>query len=158
MARTALGLVALLMLGACGSKGVTAAPPGSPAARLAIDAGQPFQLQPGQVAAVAAGGASAGDGLRVGFDGVGSDSRCPKGEQCVWAGDATLRVWLQARGGPRHDGEVHTAQGRARSFTAAGHTLQLVRLDPAPISGRALAASDYLATFTLEPARQGIDR
>ena len=33
--------------------------------------------------------------LRIGFDGVTADSRCPKGEQCVRAGEVSVRVWVQ---------------------------------------------------------------
>lgn len=153
MARAAWSLSSLLLVAVCSSNcgGVAAGP--TAAAPLAIEPGHPFVLKPGQQA-VAAGA----DGLRIGFDGVAADSRCPKGEQCVWAGDATVRVWLQARGAPREHVELHTAPGRLRSVVSAGHTLQLLDLRPWPVSGRAIAAPDYAAQLLLDPTAAGDDR
>jgi hypothetical protein len=96
--------------------------------------------------------ARSGD-LRVGFVGVSSDSRCPKGVQCVWAGDATVQVWLQQGSGPREVRELHTAAGRAQSATALGHVVQLVSLEPYPVANQAIKPSDYVATITLTPGR-----
>src|SRR5262245_2914355 len=42
--------------------------------------GRPFEMKPDEVVAI--------QGLRITFEGVADDSRCPTGAQCVWAGDA----------------------------------------------------------------------
>ena len=124
---------------ACSVAGPTASPP--------IESGKPFSLRVGDTVQ------SASDGLRIGFDGVSADSRCPKGEQCVWAGDAILRVWLQQGSGPRLTRDLHAAPRAGQAAVALGHELRLVRLDPYPISGKVIAARDYVATLTLTPAR-----
>jgi hypothetical protein len=51
--------------------------------------GESFQLNVGESVQIEA------EALQIGFEDVSGDSRCPKGEQCIWEGDATVRVWLQ---------------------------------------------------------------
>lgn len=94
--------------------------------------------------------AQAADGvLRIGFEGVTADSRCPKGEQCVWAGDATVRIWLQRGSGPREVRELHAAMGIAKATNALDPDVRLVRLDPYPITGKVPGKQDYVATLLL---------
>ena len=57
-----------------------------------------FQLRIGQSAVISAAN------MEIGFEAVTSDSRCGKGEQCVWEGDATVRIWLRIDGGARESG------------------------------------------------------
>lgn len=108
--------------------------------------GQDFSLKVGETARTADGA------WVIGFDGVAADSRCPKGEQCFWAGDATVRVWTQQPGGPKQMRELHTAPNALRAATTSGGALRLVRLDPTPISGKAIAPRDYVATLALDGA------
>lgn len=114
---------------------------------LPIEAGQTVGLRVGQSARTSDGA------LRFGFEGVGADSRCPKGEQCVWAGDATVRIWLQRKGGPRERVELHTTTGAAKVGQPAAPELRLLRLEPTPVSGRTLAQRDYVATLALGTER-----
>ena len=93
------------------------------------------------------------DGLwRIGFDGVTGDSRCPRGEQCVWAGDATVRVWAQRGTEPKQVRELHTASGALQVVALRGHELRLLGLDPYPVSGKPIVSGDYLATLSLSRA------
>ena len=109
----------------------------------AFEIGKELSLQAGETA-------KAGDsGLRLGFDGVSADSRCPKGEQCVWAGDATARVWLQQGAGARQALELHTGLGAAQAPSVLGYEVRLLRLDPYPITGKPIANADYIATLRL---------
>ena len=57
------------------------------AAGAAPELGQPFDLKPAEVATI--------DGLQITFEGVSEDSRCPRGTQCAWAGDAAASFTLQ---------------------------------------------------------------
>lgn len=91
----------------------------------------------------------------IGFEGVSADSRCPKGEQCVWAGDATVRVWLKKAGGARSTHELHTAPNVPNAPNAdapriAQRVLRVVRLDPPAVTGRSIAQRDYVATLALD--------
>lgn len=123
-------IVALLVCSACSS-----APP------VRAGPGQPFSLRVGESARTDDGA------LVIGFEGVTADSRCPKGERCVWAGDATVRVWLQQAGGPRLTRELHTASNAHHAQNAPSHGLRLVRLDPLPITGKAIARGNYIVTL-----------
>lgn len=127
-------IVTFLVCTAC-----SLAPPAQPAS---VGPSQPFSLRVGESARTHDGA------LVIGFEGVPADSRCPKGERCVWAGDATVRVWLQKAGGTRSTHELHTASSATRADGAAS-ALRLVRLDPPAVSGKAIAQSDYVATLAL---------
>jgi len=108
-----------------------------------IELGRNFSLRPGESAPMR------GEELRVGFEGVKNDSRCPKGEQCVWAGDATVWVWLQRGSGPRGMHELHAAEGPGQTLQVFGHDLRLVGLAPGPVTGKAIAKGDYVLTLRL---------
>lgn len=108
--------------------------------------GQPFTLQPGGSARFTM------PPLTVGMDAVTSDSRCPKGEQCVWAGDATVRVWWQRAGGSREFGTLHTTPGAGGAVRIDELELRLLDLAPVPISGKAIDPASYRATLELAPA------
>jgi hypothetical protein len=149
-------IVIFLACGAC-----SLAPPAQPAR---AEPGQTFSLKAGE-SARAEGGA-----WEIGFEGVTADSRCPKGERCVWAGDATVRVWLKKAGGVRTASELHTAPNVPSAPNATNSsnapnapnapnvptadapriTLRLVRLDPPALAGRPIAKGDYVATLALE--------
>jgi len=138
-----LALTSILVL-LCAAAGCVTAGPERP---LRIEAGQTVSLRAGA-------SAQTGDGaLRIGFENVSADSRCPKGEQCVWAGDATVRVWLQRRGGTQERIELHTATGLASAGSAPEPGLRLVRLDPTPVTGKVIAQRDYIVTLALGAER-----
>lgn len=105
-----------------------------------VPSGHVVTLRPGEVAA-------RGD-MRVGFDAVLSDSRCPKGERCITAGEATVRVWLQWSGGLREPRVLRLDPSSARGADA---NVQLLALDPYPVSGRTTAPGDYSAVLVLRP-------
>ena len=127
----------------------TACSVAGPAGPAVFDAGQNFSLRVGESARSREGG------LQVGFEGVSADSRCPKGVQCVWAGDAIVRVWLQQGAGPRQLRTLHTAAGASQATSALDHELRLVRLDPTPVAGKALAPDGYVATLVLNRGASG---
>ena len=116
------------------------------------DPARPANIEPGKTFSLRVGESVRSDDgvLQIGFVGVAVDSRCPKGEQCIWAGSATIRVWLQQAGGPRLTRELHTASKAPQVEKLSGMDLRLVRLDPHPISGRAIAQGDYIATLALD--------
>lgn len=108
---------------------------------LRLEPGRPVQLKPGESAATADGT------LRVGFEAVTADSRCPKNVQCVRAGDATVRIWLQRGGAAREWRELHTSTGRTREAPDPG--LRLLRLEPLPLAERVPDPRAYVATLEL---------
>src|SRR5262245_14867909 len=88
-------------------------------------------------------------GLEIRFDSVASDSRCPKGETCVWEGDANVVLAVHEQGEPATPLELHTsAKGPAES-THRGWTMRLVSLEPYPRTGRAMDPAAYVATLMI---------
>jgi hypothetical protein len=134
-------LTPLLFLAACASGGAT--PPAAPTPAVEEE----FVLGPGQTATVS------GTNLRLTFDHVSEDSRCPTDVNCIWEGDAVvvLTVKAEADEGTR---EVHTQGGasRSRQARAGNYVVTLVRLDPVPRSTAAIEPSDYRATLRVGPA------
>jgi hypothetical protein len=114
-----------------------------PALPGVVDPGKHFSLKSGESVQ------TRDKALRIGFETVSADSRCPKGEMCVWAGDATVHVWLQQGSGPRQTRELHTAPGARQSARVLNVEVRLVRLEPYPVTGKPIAAPDYVATLTL---------
>lgn len=133
--RRAAMLATLLAGAACSVAG--------PAVPLRMDLDRDFSLKVGEFAQTADGA------LRVGFESVLADSRCPKGAQCVWAGDAKARVWVQQGNGPRQERDLHTAMSAAQSAIALDHEVRLVRLDPYPVVGKSAGTPAYVLTLVL---------
>ncbi len=82
---------------------------------------------------------------------VMGDSRCPKGEQCVWEGDATVRISISRGTGPSETQDLHTSSRTTGEQAGGGHGIRLVGLDPQPVTGRSIAQADYEATLQVDP-------
>ena len=126
------GSVFALACGGSPSSGPTASPSVGPGAEI----NQPVELAPGQSTQVS--------GLRVTFEGVMGDSRCPQDVTCVWQGDAVVRLSLRH---PQATGtkDLHTAGPTSTDFQ--GIVIELVRLDPAPLSTQQIAPESYRAVL-----------
>ncbi|WP_431894892.1 hypothetical protein [Nonomuraea sp. bgisy101] len=135
----AIALAVPLSLLSCGS--ATAGSGGE----IAAEPGKVFTLASGDTARLT------GAELTVTLTGVGQDSRCPTGVQCVWEGDAVVKVRVTAGTAPPADHELHTSGRFETAITVAGHELRLVDLKPYPRSGAAPSADRYRADFTLTP-------
>ncbi|MEM7483282.1 MAG: hypothetical protein AAF481_19125 [Acidobacteriota bacterium] len=106
----------------------------SPAEDLpAVSPGESFRLAVGESARL--------DllGWRVTFVEVVGDSRCPKGVQCVWAGEATVRLEIE------HDGETsrHEVSSLKERADVNGRTCHLRQVDPYPESSERIPPEDY---------------
>lgn len=126
------------------------------AACSAVDAGQPVEITLDRPFTLPVGGTAvlASPEVRVGFDRVLSDSRCPQGEQCIVAGNAVVRVWWQVGNQPRQWQALHTVPSAGAS-PLQGLTLTLAALAPPQVSGRTLDPAAYRATFLLSTAAAG---
>ena len=86
------------------------------------------------------------DRARIGFGNVVNDSRCPRGTKCIWAGTATVRLWLVPPGGDSVAVLAVLPGGVGREETGAvlpadtlGYRLTLLELEPYPEAGRSFA-------------------
>ena len=89
-----------------------------------------------------------GESLSVRFDSVPSDSRCPTGVQCVWAGNAQVRVTLSKVGSAPGTLNLNTTLD-PRKGAYLNYEVELVGLAPYPSSKTTLRYSDYRATLVV---------
>lgn len=89
--------------------------------------------------------------LRVTLDGVTEDSRCPSGVQCVWAGNAGLRLTLATA----DETEVVVVNSTTTPHMAAfeGFVLGYRDLTPYPVSTVPTDRESYVATIWVVDTR-----
>lgn len=90
-----------------------------------------------------------GDTTTVRFTDVTSDSRCPTGAQCVWAGEAVV---LFTVGGSEKVTLTLGASAATATAIVRGKQLTLVALKPHPTADSPHAKSDYVATIRFTSA------
>lgn len=120
---------------------------GSAAAPGDVPYGERFTLRIGDTAAVG------GDGLRVTFEKVSLDSRCPVDVVCVQAGEAVAVLRFEADAAPATR-EVSTAPGR-NTVTVGQYRTELLGMQPVPRSDRKIAPEDYGAELRVTLDAQG---
>ena len=90
-----------------------------------------------------------GDALRVLFDRVTDDSRCPVGTTCVWEGDAIAWMILTL-GRETATLQLHTHPNFVREGIAAGYRVRLVTLSPLPEADRRIDPQAYVVSVVVE--------
>ena len=111
------------------------------AAGTAPELGRPFDLKPAEVATI--------EGLQITFEGIGEDSRCPAGTQCVWAGDAAAAFALQKPPAAAVRRTLHTSGRFERQAEVEGFLVRLEDVKPYPKDGASIAPDDYRATLVV---------
>lgn len=136
-------------------------PPTSELQMAQHDFDQDFRLVMGEKAMVTA---ADGTSMEIRFVRVVGDSRCPRGVECIWEGEAEveLEIHREDRGGADTTVTVHTASSRNRNFEPIpGGWVELMSLSPYPADGIDLDPSEYVATLRVtadEPADDGPPR
>lgn len=103
--------------------------------------GEPFELRAGASAAVEGG-------LRLTFERVPSDSRCPMDALCIRAGEALVALTISQDGRNAVARELRTDSTGADT-TYQGYAVTLIALAPYPRSDRQIRPEDYVATLTV---------
>lgn len=136
-----LAAVALLLAVAaagCSSKGRV----GAPSSRNnGVTLDQEFELAPGQSALIGP------EPLRVTFEAVTADSRCPPEVQCVWEGDAVAKVLAATGSQSAVSYELHTHTGYATQITHGAYRIRLVGVAPTTRAGVAIDPAAYVITL-----------
>src|SRR5262245_4169076 len=89
------------------------------------------------------------EGLRISFEGVVDDSRCPAGARCVWAGDAAAAFTLEKPPAAAVQRRLHTSGRFERRFEYDAFVVALEDIKPYPKDGTAIAPDDYRATLVV---------
>jgi len=112
--------------------------PGTPSPAVLVD------LHPGQSFR------PPGSTFTARFDSVTSDSRCPLGVQCIWAGDGATGLTIVWDVGPANACTLHTTLS-PNIITVGGYYIQLKELDPYPRYGTPTNPAAYIALLQAGP-------
>jgi len=120
----------------------TGACAGSAASVVAV--GDDVVLTPGKTVQVGT------DGVRLSFESISSDSRCPTDVQCVWAGNAAarVRVWV---GTSARLVDINSMVD-PKQAQVDGYLLRFVALTPDPVSTTKIDPAAYRLTVRVERA------
>lgn len=88
-----------------------------------------------------------GSALRVRFDAVLGDSRCPADALCIQGGDAIVRITVLPAGTTGATYDLHT--GDMQPVRANNVTIALVQLSPYPFVSNPIDPRSYRATLRL---------
>ncbi|MGH9755428.1 MAG: hypothetical protein ACREA2_21835 [Blastocatellia bacterium] len=105
-----------------------------------IRLGQEFDLKINQKAMIE------GEGLAVVFESVPEDSRCPEGVNCVWSGNAMIRIRSSKQKQTPATIELNTDVG-SKSSSYLNYEIKLVALKPRPTADKAIQPSEYKAAL-----------
>lgn len=88
-------------------------------------------------------------GLKIKFDALLEDSRCPEGVDCVWAGNGKISVTLK-KGRMRGATFDLNTMTEPKSITHQGYEITLVKLAPYPKNNVESKKEDYVATLIVK--------
>ncbi len=129
--------VLLGCLGAAGGNGNAAG------TMQAVRLNRPFSLRAGQEVTLR------GERLRIKFEAVEEDSRCPANVTCVWAGNAAVRLAFSTSHRDRKSLTLNT--GKSATLVGErqyrGYKVRLLGLSPYPQSDQKIGARDYVVTL-----------
>ena len=90
------------------------------------------------------------DGLSLTLVQVVADSRCPEGVTCIWAGQASVMIDADAGNGPSVQVSLTLGDDPAqRAAVLDRYTLELVKLEPYPVSPDQISQEKYVAHLTV---------
>jgi hypothetical protein len=104
--------------------------------------GQPFDLKAGTSAMLA-------DGLKLTFERVKADSRCPLDALCIQAGEAIVVLTLRQSVSAPVEQELRTTPAFSEAQYLS-YAIKLVALAPYPRSTQQIRPDEYVATFTVD--------
>ena len=102
--------------------------------------GQEFELKINQEAAIE------GEGLAVMFESVLEDSRCPEGVDCIWSGNAKIRIRSSKQKHAPAPIELDTNVG-LKSYSYLDYEIKLVALKPRPKADKPVQPNEYKAAL-----------
>ena len=88
------------------------------------------------------------DKLKIKFVSLVEDSRCPEDVDCVWAGNARIKIKVTDQRGRTETFEINTNMG-AKGASFGGYAINLETLTPTPKADAKLNQNAYTATFNI---------
>jgi hypothetical protein len=105
-----------------------------------IRPGKEFEIKIGQEAMIE------GEGLAVVFESVPEDSRCPEGVDCIWSGNAKVKLRSSKQKQTPATIELNTNAG-PKSSSYLNYEVSLVALKPHPKADKSIQPDEYKATL-----------
>ncbi len=140
-----LGFLVFRTLGGVPLSGVNPAIVAASQEPSSTELGLEFTLAPGQSADIGS------DDLRITFDGVLGDSRCPSDVTCVWAGEAISAVTLRQGGTVLGQTNLILPDAERSSDNLGSYRVTAVQLNPYPNTENGpIRAEDYRLTLVVE--------
>ncbi|MCA1590152.1 MAG: hypothetical protein LC730_01990 [Acidobacteria bacterium] len=87
-------------------------------------------------------------GLTVKFLQLVEDSRCPSDTNCVWAGNAKIKIAIRKANGASKTFEMNTGV-KPQSIAYGRYRIKLTDLTPHPRSNIRINRNGYVATFMI---------
>ena len=138
MRARALWVLLLISVGSCASTPVVAVPQQD--GQMILSPGTPQRIPETD--------------LTVVFEAVVEDSRCPTGTNCVWAGDAAVRVRVDSANSKPTSYMLHTNDGFEREVVHGNVRIRLSSLTPEPTADGRPRAEDYRLTLSIRIERE----
>jgi hypothetical protein len=135
----AASLLLALAVWSCGSKARVGSPTVERANSVTTD--QEFELGAGQSVLVGS------EPLKITFEAVTADSRCPPEVQCVWAGDAVAKILAATGTQSPVTYELHTNSGFATQVNHGAYRIRLNAVAPGPREGVTIDPAAYVITL-----------
>jgi hypothetical protein len=89
------------------------------------------------------------EGLAVEFESVLEDSRCPEGVDCIWSGNAKIKIKLDKKMQTPATSELNTDAG-PKSSSYLNYEVKLVALKPRTKANEAIKPSEYIAALIIK--------
>jgi hypothetical protein len=86
------------------------------------------------------------EGLKIRFESVTDDSRCPQGVDCIWSGNAEAVFKVKATSGEVATVKLNTNLDPKEAL-CHGYRIKLARLDPYPKKDQRIASDQYQAAL-----------
>ena len=94
------------------------------------------------------------ENLEIKFLGVTSDSRCPKGTVCVWAGQVIVMVNILKVGENFGEFElIDTNDGKVSSIQVDNYEIFLLKVEPYPEINKTINTKDYRITIKVDKVK-----
>lgn len=86
--------------------------------------------------------------LTVKFVSVLEDSRCAEGTNCIWAGNAKLKLKIKKKNGAWKTFELNTNIDK-NELNFGGYLIKIKELTPTPAANVRINPNGYVATFSI---------
>ncbi|MBI1883762.1 MAG: hypothetical protein HYS08_06110 [Chlamydiae bacterium] len=110
--------------------------------------GEEFQLKMGGTVAIPS------ENLKMMLKSIPSDSRCPEGAECIWAGQVKVLVHVEKDGQDLGDHTLALPMMPKNKSpeVIGGCIITLSKVEPYPKMGQKIEPSDYVASFVVTKA------